>query len=63
MQSSQIKKRVHSTRVLVVGLDFLQERSRVQLTTIIYATKIKKLNCTCTCGAGREREGLAVAAI
>ena len=45
--------------VLVVGLDFLQERSSVQL--IIYATKIKKLNCTC--GTGREREGLAVAAI
>ena len=45
--------------VLVVGLDFLQERSSVQL--IIYATKIKKLNCTC--GTGREREGFAVAAI
>ena len=61
MQSSQMKKRVRSTRVLlvlVVGLD-LQERSSVQL--VIYATKIKKLNCTC--GTGREREGFSVAAI
>ena len=58
MQSSQMKKRVRSTRVLlvlVVGLD-LQERSSGRL--IIFCAKIKKLNCTFSTAERARRRDL-----